>query len=88
MGKSEELEKLTGSLLVDSSKIRSLLGCLPAGRQGRRHSRWKWGLEKRFTDYADLQKMKDKKTNIQRLRGLQRLNKSKSRFNGAGHQGQ
>ena len=24
MGKSEELEKLTGSLLVDSSKIRSL----------------------------------------------------------------
>ena len=26
MGKDEELEKLTGSLLVDSSKIRNLLG--------------------------------------------------------------
>ncbi len=26
MGKSEELEKLTGSLLVDSSKIGNLLG--------------------------------------------------------------
>ncbi|MBU0879163.1 MAG: hypothetical protein KKD55_06085 [Candidatus Omnitrophica bacterium] len=32
-GKGEEVEKLTGSLLVDSSKIRSLLGCLPAGRE-------------------------------------------------------
>ncbi|MBU0896164.1 MAG: hypothetical protein KKB76_00880 [Candidatus Omnitrophica bacterium] len=29
MGKSEELEKLTGSLLVDSSKIRNLLGWKP-----------------------------------------------------------
>ncbi len=26
VGKDEELEKLTGSLLVDSSKIRNLLG--------------------------------------------------------------
>ncbi|MFH1901158.1 MAG: hypothetical protein ABIK26_02770 [Candidatus Omnitrophota bacterium] len=32
-GKGEELEKLTGSLLVDSSKIRNQLGCLPAGRE-------------------------------------------------------
>ena len=37
VGKSEELEKLTGSLLVDSSKIRSLLGCLPAGREAAIH---------------------------------------------------
>jgi len=29
MRKSEELEKLTGSLLVDSSKIRNLLGWRP-----------------------------------------------------------
>ena len=29
VGKSEELEKLTGSLLVDSSKIRNLLGWKP-----------------------------------------------------------
>ncbi|MBU0694678.1 MAG: hypothetical protein KKC11_08460 [Candidatus Omnitrophica bacterium] len=28
-GKGEELEKLTGSLLVDSSKIRNLLGWRP-----------------------------------------------------------
>jgi UDP-glucose 4-epimerase len=28
-GKSEELEKLTGTLLVDSSKIRNLLGWKP-----------------------------------------------------------
>jgi len=28
-GKTEELEKLTGSLLVDSSKIRNLLGWKP-----------------------------------------------------------
>jgi len=29
IGKAEELEKLTGSLLVDSSKIRNLLGWKP-----------------------------------------------------------
>jgi nucleoside-diphosphate-sugar epimerase len=29
LGKSEELEKLTGSLLVDSSKIRNFLGWNP-----------------------------------------------------------
>ncbi len=29
VGKAEELEKLTGSLLVDSSKIRNLLGWKP-----------------------------------------------------------
>ena len=29
VGKTEELEKLTGSLLVDSSKIRNLLGWKP-----------------------------------------------------------
>ena len=30
MGKAEELEKLTGSLVVDSSKIRNLLGWKPS----------------------------------------------------------
>ena len=29
VGKTEELEKLTGSLVVDSSKIRNLLGWKP-----------------------------------------------------------
>jgi nucleoside-diphosphate-sugar epimerase len=29
VGKGEELEKLTGSLIVDSSKIRNLLGWKP-----------------------------------------------------------
>ena len=58
IGKTEELEKLTGSLLVDSSKIRNLLGLVLMGSAlprafrprsaGSRHLRWKRGLGRRL----------------------------------------